>query len=441
MLHRPGSACSGLPELTSLCEAWTSVVEPMSLPGARYTVDLSEDLLVISRLSDDQTEYHHHFFSISSDCYPHPFAASPVLRALRSTRNGRVFRCPKEADRLDILSDLVAWGSFQDTCGDENTKWQVAMEVHVMNWKTGAVVWRYTGGQVSFYHLIDRHHVLVTQRDGIHVFAFDPDRGALEPPAHTTIQTQLLHLRLPGFEPEQEHLNPVKSFLHIPRTHRDDRPLFRPDPSHSLLAIHMDHMHSIGPGREKIHSLVFLVSLMTIRGCLARWQTGWWRSLVLPWDDWGPTGARIIALKNIDKFDLSLAMHGSRCMLKIPTPCNTNLVVIDAHPWVRHCGHDVARQISWPHYDANMAVECSDVQSFVILGHYRLRPQVFRYETMVLEGTFPCHMAWFPVSHPAHYRGNHTVLTSHQVFVVASPLTRCITTPWLTQRFQRTREA
>ncbi|RPD72695.1 hypothetical protein L226DRAFT_144265 [Lentinus tigrinus ALCF2SS1-7] len=56
MLHRPGSACSGLPELTSLCEAWTSVVEPMSLPGARYTVDLSEDLLVISRLSDDQTE-------------------------------------------------------------------------------------------------------------------------------------------------------------------------------------------------------------------------------------------------------------------------------------------------------------------------------------------------------------------------------------------------
>ncbi|RPD53280.1 hypothetical protein L227DRAFT_403017 [Lentinus tigrinus ALCF2SS1-6] len=56
MLHRPGSACTGLPELTFLCVAWKVILDPISLSAARYTVDLSEDLLVITLPGDARNE-------------------------------------------------------------------------------------------------------------------------------------------------------------------------------------------------------------------------------------------------------------------------------------------------------------------------------------------------------------------------------------------------
>ncbi|RPD72692.1 hypothetical protein L226DRAFT_144299 [Lentinus tigrinus ALCF2SS1-7] len=140
-LHRPGDARTGLPELTFMCVAWKSLLEPRDLSVASYTVDLSEDLLIITLPRD--VEHHHHFLSISSDCYPHPLAASSVLRALRSTQAGHAIRHTKDIDYLEILSDLVAWGNLQATCNGDYwcDVWQVAMEVHVMNWKTGAVIW------------------------------------------------------------------------------------------------------------------------------------------------------------------------------------------------------------------------------------------------------------------------------------------------------------
>ncbi|RPD72755.1 hypothetical protein L226DRAFT_146029 [Lentinus tigrinus ALCF2SS1-7] len=139
-LYRPGSARTGLPELTFMCIAWTPLLEPSSLFDARYTVDLSEDLLVITLPGDGSDEQQHHLFSISNDCYLHPLATSSVIRVPRSPwwrLHSTLYM--KERDHLDILSDLVAWGYYEDTC--DGQKPGIKMEVHITNWKTGAVVW------------------------------------------------------------------------------------------------------------------------------------------------------------------------------------------------------------------------------------------------------------------------------------------------------------
>ncbi|RPD64717.1 hypothetical protein L226DRAFT_565312 [Lentinus tigrinus ALCF2SS1-7] len=437
-LHRPGSACTGLPELTFLCSAWKSMLDPISLFSARFTVNLSEDLLVITRLSDDRTEYLHHFVSISRDCYPHPVAAPSILRAPRRTRQRHAITYLKEG--LDILSDLVAWGHrvawgnipflFDD---EEYCYLQPRMEVLVRNWKTGAVVWRYQSNQIISYHLIDRHHILITQHDGIHVFALDPDHSEPEPPVYTMTQAELLHLRVPTFKlPAVQRAGLFKSFLDIPRNHPDDRPLIRPDPAHSLLAMCMPVHVAIGSEYDKIvqtKSLVFLVSLATIRGYLARRhsktgsaQLG--RSLVLSWDDWGPAGARVVTADNVDASELSIATHGSRCVLTIlSTPLNVaNLVLIDAHPWAQQfhsCGQSVTLQTLRQHDNYGVkVVDSTDVHSMLTLSTSERPRKTWKPKSVILEGRFPCWMAWYTAPLETRYRNNHTVLTGEEVVIV-----------------------
>ncbi|RPD72693.1 hypothetical protein L226DRAFT_144300 [Lentinus tigrinus ALCF2SS1-7] len=174
----------------------------------------------------------------------------------------------------------------------------------------------------------------------------------------------------------------------------------------------MAHMRPTGSGKERVYGLVFLVPLTTIHIYLSRWQTGWRRSLILPWDDWGPTGARIVSLMKVNVLSLSLATYGSGCVLTIRTPWITNLVVLDAHPWVQQCGwHGVTRKTLQLHGDA-MAVDSSDVQSFVVMGPSR------KEKTVVLEGRFPCRMVLYTVLRNAEYRGIHTVLTGEELVVI-----------------------
>ncbi|RPD53273.1 hypothetical protein L227DRAFT_617115 [Lentinus tigrinus ALCF2SS1-6] len=430
-LHRPGNARTGLPELTFMCMAWKSLLEPTDLSGARYTVDLSQDLLVITLPGDARNEHRHHFISISSDCYPHPLAASSLLRTVCSTQRVGTDTYPKDADRLEFHSDLVAWGNYQATWhGDDDHYWQISMEVQVMNWKTGVVVWRYQTRQACSYHLIDRRHILVTKQDGIDVFSFDPDRGAPKPPSYTKPQAHLLRLCLPRLGLGVQQPERFNSFLHIPRTHRDDRPLFRPDPSHSLLAVRMDDILSAtDKGRQVIRqSMVFLVSLATIRSYLARRETGWWRRsrAIVPWDNWGPTGARVVTAENTTAHKLSLAVHGSRCVLSIPTPVVFSpiekMVVIDAHPYAQQCGSGVTRQTLQPE-DRTVppapVVDSSDVRSSEIFLPYQRQVKGFmKKKTIVLEGRFPCRMETYLSPRKAEYRGNHTVLTGEEVVVV-----------------------
>ncbi|RPD72700.1 hypothetical protein L226DRAFT_587223 [Lentinus tigrinus ALCF2SS1-7] len=298
-LHRPGNARTGLPELTFMCMAWKSLLEPTDLSGARYTVDLSQDLLVITLPGDARNDTQR----VGTDTYP------------------------KDADRLEFHSDLVAWGNYQATWhGDDDHYWQISMEVQVMNWKTGVVVW-----------------------DGIDVFSFDPDRAT-------------------------------------------------------------------DKGRQVIRqSMVFLVSLATIRSYLARRETGWWRRsrAIVPWDNWGPTGARVVTAENTTAHKLSLAVHGSRCVLSIPTPVVFSpiekMVVIDAHPYAQQCGSGVTRQTLQPE-DRTVppapVVDSSDVKGFM------------KKKTIVLEGRFPCRMETYLSPRKAEYRGNHTVLTGEEVVVV-----------------------
>ncbi|RPD53286.1 hypothetical protein L226DRAFT_614584 [Lentinus tigrinus ALCF2SS1-7] len=426
-LHRPGSARTGLPELTFLCVKWKSFMEPRSFSAARFAVDLSEDLLVITRPSDDKTEYLHHFISISGDCYRHPVAASSTLRAPRSTQQSHAITYPRGDVPLDILSDLVAWGHLQAVQDEDYSDLPQTTVVQITNWKTGTVVWRYQSHEISSYHLIDRHHILITQHDGIHVFAFDPDRSGPAPPVYTKPQAQLLHLRLPAFEPAAQRAGLFKSVLNIPRSHPDDRPLFRPDPSHSLLAICMDNFAlNCRPDRFQKSGVLFLVSLETIRAYLARrLKTGWarfGRSLVLRWDDWGPMGARVVTTDDINLFDLSIATLGSRCVLTIARSAPlVHVVVIDAHPWAQHHGRGLTRHpISLRGvYHTSKLVDSSYLHHIDTLGPYERLWKTWKQKVMILQGTFPCHMAQCLVQvRWPDYSRSHTVLTGEEVVVV-----------------------
>ncbi|RPD53296.1 hypothetical protein L227DRAFT_403334 [Lentinus tigrinus ALCF2SS1-6] len=94
----------------------------------------------------------------------------------------------------------------------------------------------------------------------------------------------------------------------------------------------------------------------------------------MPWDDWGRAGARVVTAGNVDLFDLSIATHGSRCVLTVlSTPLNVaNLVLIDAHPWAQQChgrGASVTLQtLRHAGYHGVKVVDSTDVHSMLTLS-------------------------------------------------------------------------
>ncbi|RDX40971.1 hypothetical protein OH76DRAFT_278707 [Lentinus brumalis] len=206
------------------------------------------------------------------------------------------------------------------------------------------------------------------------MLSFDPDRTVLAPPAFAKPRSHLLHLFLPHFPPGVK-CEGIASLLRIPRSHPDDRPLFRPDPSHSLLAMCVDYELARNGRRMWLQTrLVILVFLSTIRTYLAHKENVLRRAHVLPWDMWAPTGARIVSTEYVKPLQYSLTLNGSRCVVTIfmnpPVVVNPNLV--DAHPW---------------------AVDSAGVHIVTALGPYRSWKSRGD-KTVNVEGMFPCRMEW-----------------------------------------------
>ncbi len=160
--------------------------------------------------------------------------------------------------------------------------------------------------RVSSYHLIDRYHILIIQEDGVHAFSFNPHRTAPRSPARTKPGGYLLRLSLPPVNFDRRGHTSI-SHLRIPRSHPDDRPMFRPDPKHSSLAVCMYYstFHDEQPISlaSSIH-LVILVSLSTIHAYLVRAvkTRPRRRSIAPPWETWAPTGARVISMENVSSY-------------------------------------------------------------------------------------------------------------------------------------------
>ncbi|RPD58545.1 hypothetical protein L226DRAFT_614674 [Lentinus tigrinus ALCF2SS1-7] len=418
-LHRPGSQLTLLPELTFSCTAWNFVLETRMLSRARYTVDLSQDLLIISLRVEGQEENinEHHFFSIFGDQYPHPQAASSVFRAPCS--HGRIAQYAPGSDQedyVDVLSDLVVWGHYSRT--SEKFSATACMEVQVTNWKTGAVVWRYKTNRVTCYYLIDRHHIVLILNNSIHVFSFDPDRHASQgPPAYTRPGAHLLHLQLPRLE-FRAQLGDTTALLRIPRPHPADRPLFRQDPGAALLALIMT-VNTLEPwwsSRDTISHLTILVPLSTIRTHIGHTGARILRTPALPWQDWGPGGARVVRTHEV--LPWHIALHGSRCVLTNDTILE-HVLVIDAHRWVRQAGPGLVRcKLLITEKD----VDASDVVTFVTERSFVDRRKPIEKKTEQIEGRFPCRLMYEPIWGVPALRWKTTFATDEEVVLVCTQI-------------------
>ncbi|RPD58529.1 hypothetical protein L226DRAFT_524552 [Lentinus tigrinus ALCF2SS1-7] len=351
-LHRPGT--------------WTSVLETQTLSRARYTVDLSQDLLIISLRVEGQEE---NMEALVNDPYE------------------------SASDKLEDWRGYLGW------------------RTHVLM-HSGQ---RYKANKVIYYHLIDRNYIVLILNNSIHGFSFDPDRASDGPPAYARPGAHLLHLQLPRFEIDVQLSNDTMALLHIPRPHLTDLPLFRQDPGAALLVLMMVVKTFAESGSKfwRPSHLTIFVPLSTIRTHLGRASARILRTPALPWQDWGPGGVRVVCMHDIGPLHISL--HGSRCVLTNDGSLNAkNVLVIDSYRWVRQRIPQAPCKL----LVGGKEVDASELVTFITEEPFRGYDKPRGKTTERIEGRFPCRMMYEPISIGVGLRWNTTFATDDEVVLV-----------------------
>ncbi|KAI0713068.1 hypothetical protein C8T65DRAFT_739120 [Cerioporus squamosus] len=316
-LRRPAwpelEVSGGLNDTSLLLTDWRKCLPEVSHIGA-CAVNPEEDMVVFTKSATARdTIPQCVVLSLSQDRTPHPLAAHSVL-----------FASAHEWDTVMSIGDLIAWSltgfGYSSPQG----------ELQVTNWKTGAMVWHYGPRTAGKCFLLDPSHVLVVDHRGLFVYHFDPAASPAMRPEPATEDDCLLHLALPSLG-ENARVGFLRCHEHGPRYFRSDRPLFREDPDLNVLALYIGTFTHNVP-----EHLVFLIPLTTIPtrlGTLGHLPPEERQSSrCVPWDHWGPDGARLLKLGEEPHI---ITVMGSRVALPLRSRALLNaqdIYIVDVRP-------------------------------------------------------------------------------------------------------------
>ncbi|OSC99425.1 hypothetical protein PYCCODRAFT_844603 [Trametes coccinea BRFM310] len=306
-IYRPAGTLCGLAEIDATFDGLGA--EIATYPDlCSYTTDPSQDLLVYSwdthPAAGVQTYAKCAFASLSQHFQPHPLASHPITACLPIPSCGG-YAHPQ------CRGDLVALTvNCDDAC---------PVDMMVVNWKTGIIVWHMHGTPDHQLLLLSNTHALVANSSMpsyddecfLQIYDFDPTT-----PINVPLATEdgcLYALAPPSCADRVRHRIVTPHLQWTPRVMQGELPFFSHDPEHLLLVLSITIFFWEEGHPESYldsESYLLLVPLET----LLRSTTGSKipRGSVVPWDDWGPQGTRML---HVEKHVQGVSPLGSRVSL------------------------------------------------------------------------------------------------------------------------------
>ncbi|RDX43356.1 hypothetical protein OH76DRAFT_1206175 [Lentinus brumalis] len=241
----------------------------------------------------------------------------------------------------------------------------------VINLKTWAVVWQYGPRIEGRFLILDPSHVLVFNIRGLFVYEFDPNASPAMPARPASEEDYLLHLALPKLK-DDTGVVATRVHEHGPRYFRSDRPLFREDPDLDVLALYIQTYAETRWSYVR-DRLVLVVPFTTIRKrleALAQVQPEERQlSQSVPWDQWGPDGARLLKLGASPH---AISVMGSRVAIPFrnySSPNNLDIYIVDVRPKSEQesfigCERDVSSALGAPLGGIDASDTIQELQSF-----------------------------------------------------------------------------
>ncbi|KAI0673092.1 hypothetical protein C8Q78DRAFT_699691 [Trametes maxima] len=193
----------------------------------------------------------------------------------------------------------------------------------VQDWKTGAIVWRMVAERGMDAVLISPTRLVVvdpTPKNQMlfHVFRLDPTLAV--PPALVSAEDSLFTLCMPPLQERTTYEGRTRTFFQYPHAPLPGSTLlFQRDPALSILAVQMDvsrtedeheHEHHADEIEKDSERYVVCIPLPTLFADYGNARTR--AHTDVPWERWGPRGARIFKLAPRAKIT---SVVGAQCVV------------------------------------------------------------------------------------------------------------------------------
>ncbi|KAH9903395.1 hypothetical protein C8Q73DRAFT_674536 [Cubamyces lactineus] len=331
-LSRPASAFTGIQEKDIGCLNYMDSITDPDFSIGNCAVDSDQDLVVVTQLNLGEVP-HMYFLSISEKGALHPLAARPHVEGLVELG---ISVDPEES--LEIKGDLVAWSITTEI-----------FQVFVYNWKTGQIVWECGdwNDDGDYIHVrcyfLDATHIIVVQNTSLCIHEVHPTKQI-----HDSL---LCELELPALATNKVP-HGVKSCLQWPPAHPGEAPLFKCDPSLTLLVLQFSACNNPKQsGHSDCKPFLALIPVSTMLAQVERIRRAQEKGLnaspptseprapsAVPWKEWSPSGACLLELKRPHKDGYGSDIHamGSRVLVSPHEVTAKNgkeeAYILDAHP-------------------------------------------------------------------------------------------------------------
>ncbi|KAJ8482611.1 hypothetical protein ONZ51_g5239 [Trametes cubensis] len=329
-LSRPASAFTGIEKKTVGCLNYRDHIPDPDFTIGNCAVDSDQDLVVVTQLNLGEAP-HMYFLSISQEGALHPLAAHPHVEGLVELG---VSMDPEES--LEIKGDLVAWSITTEV-----------FQIFVYNWKTGKSVWEsgdFNDDGNNFHHrpyFLDATHIVVVENMTLGIHEVHPTK-----PIHDSL---LCELELPALATNKLP-HGVQSCLQFPPAHSGEAPLFKLDPSLTLLVLRFAACNNPGQSaRSNCKTFLVLVPVSTMLAQVERVHHAKAKgqvpgtserrsSRVVPWKEWSPLGACLLEHKSLadDGYGFDISSLGSRVLISPPeitaADAKDKVCILDACP-------------------------------------------------------------------------------------------------------------
>ncbi|KAI0769851.1 hypothetical protein C8Q74DRAFT_1271551 [Fomes fomentarius] len=285
---RPSSSLRGIPAATVQVETkeWPEDIRSGLAHGC--AIDVQQDLLALApRIPTPASESKCHLFSLSQSGLSHPLAANPLL--LMSFPERMLDRVGGQTQHLEILGNLIVW-----------TVWDLG-QVQVWNWQEGVLLWEIATRDLLkpiYCRLLDSSTLLVAHGDELSIYDIrdtGASRSHSSPVTGTaTARDYICRLGLPirSFDSATD-----KMFLDMqrPSDFAKHHPPFAHDSSLTTIAMCFSFGRGFAYMAPRAEHLVFLIPVCTVFAAVDRVRNAPGATTrTIPWDEWGPSGARLI---------------------------------------------------------------------------------------------------------------------------------------------------
>ena len=268
--------------------------------------------------------------------------------------------------------------------------------------------------------LIDEHHILVIKKaSALQIFKLNPAANTSDTCqllTETTEKGAICELRLPELKPHFRFDLFSLSGTRCGYPHPDCEPLFSPDPTLLIIALHLQIEGIIvyrgGERTLPCSSHLLLVPTSTLLSYASKAGATKPNDLNAPlsisWDEWGPTGTRWIQKQPNAKY-VSLETYGARVGMGFAHPQDVvpkdqvaktyDLVILDTHPGAHRPldGRDNTPALdgSEAPSSCDLADSTTDPAAFRwIVPHSKLAEQTPEFEHPWRPGKFPCWISY-----------------------------------------------